>query len=60
MYSRPMAFLPLLLGKEAGQRLTSGKRILANTGADKYRSLWEWQVSWNDPQVRKGLSDYAR
>lgn len=34
--------------------------ILANTGAEKYRSLWDGKVSWNDPQVRKGLSDYAK
>jgi glucose/mannose transport system substrate-binding protein len=34
--------------------------ILANTGAEKYRALWDGKISWNDSQVRKALSDYAR
>lgn len=34
--------------------------ILANVGPDKYRDLWQGKVKWNDPQVRKGLTDYTK
>lgn len=34
--------------------------ILAHTGPDKYNSLWQGKVRWNDAQVRAALNDFAK
>lgn len=34
--------------------------LLATLGPDKYRDLWNGKLSWSDPNVRKGLTYYAK
>jgi glucose/mannose transport system substrate-binding protein len=34
--------------------------ILASTGPDKYRSLWDGKISWSDPDVKEALTNYAK
>jgi glucose/mannose transport system substrate-binding protein len=34
--------------------------ILASTGPEKYKALWQGEVSWNDPEVIEGLENYAK
>ena len=53
---------PLALGDSGAWAATHllESVILAATGPDKYRQLWAGKVSWSDPDVRKGLENYAR
>ncbi len=34
--------------------------LLASTGPDKYRDLWNGTVSWSDADVQEGLNNFAR
>ncbi len=34
--------------------------ILASTGPDKYRALWNGDVLWSDPDVRDALTNYTK
>jgi len=34
--------------------------ILASVGTDKYRALWNGELSWSDPDVKNALNNYTK
>jgi glucose/mannose transport system substrate-binding protein len=53
---------PLALGDTNGWPATHllESVILASTGPEKYRQLWQGKVSWSDPDVQEALENYAK